>query len=98
MHIAHVGSVVIAKLSVPDIELLFKQRHLAAKQHNNQVTLLTLVPQLNTVTRIGEDVRRRAGELIKELNPICIGSATVVLGKGLGPSMIRMFMTGWRAR
>lgn len=98
VHIAHVGSVVIAKLtknSVPDIELLFKQLHLTAKQHTNQVTLLTLVPQLDTVTRIGDDVRRRAGELIKELNPICIGSATVVLGKGLGPSMIRMFMTGF---
>ncbi len=98
IHIAHVNTLVFAVFAgattMSDLDLLNGHQLAVAKNHG-KITMISLVPIQQNVGRIGDEVREKSMEIMKSLAPVCLGSATCILGKGLAASMVRMFMTGF---
>ncbi len=98
IHIARAGSIVIAKYgqaTVEDLDVLLQHQLEVAKEHGGKMTMIGLVAIGGNVGRIGDDVRQKSIEVMGKLSTACIGNCTVILGGGLGATMIRMFLTGF---
>lgn len=98
LQLAQAGSIVIGKFgastSIEDLEVL-GQHQLAVAGRSGPITMISLVPVDGSVGRISDDVRQKSVEIMTKLGKSCIGSATVVLGSGLGATVVRMFLTGF---
>ncbi len=95
---AHAGSVFFAVFGptteVQDLDDMLKhERELAAAY--GHVSLIALVQVNRTTGKIADDVRKRSVEITQAANDFLRGSATVVIGSGLGVAILRMFMTGF---
>ncbi len=98
IQIAHAGSLMLSKYQMPnpeDLDALLRHQQAVAKQHDGKISVLSLVHLQGNVGKISDEIRKKTVEVIKELSPICIGSATVILGTGLSSTMARMFLTGF---
>lgn len=98
IHIAHAGSIVIAKYgqsTVEDLDVLLQHQLDVANKHGGKMTMIGIVSIGANVGRIGEDVRQKSVELMGKLSSVCLGTCTVILGGGLGATVIRMFLTGF---
>ena len=98
LHVANVGSILFTKfgetLSVDDLTVLGKHQ-LAVVKRAGSITIISLVSVGAGVGRIGDDIRQESLEMMNALGKSCLGSATVVLGGGLGTTVVRMFLTGF---
>jgi hypothetical protein len=97
-HLARQGSLLVALWngagSTKDLDLLSQHEHAIAKELGI-VTMMSLVPATGTQQKVSDEVRAKSVEVVKLIGKKMAGSATVILGKGLGATMIRTFMTGF---
>lgn len=80
--------------TVADLDDLMRAQQEVVKKHGH-VTMISLVPTGDTTSKVTDEVKAKSVELTKAVGKNQIGSATVILGKGLGATVIRTFMTGF---
>lgn len=97
MSIAVSHSLVVTRFgetTVKDLDELLQVQQRVVKEFG-VVSSLALVPTTNGATKIGDGIKEKSAELIRSLGKAQLGSATVLLGKGLSSTIIRSFMTGF---
>ncbi len=95
LHIAHGGSVLIAEFgaaTVADLDALQVHQASTARKQGGKITMMSVVDVTGTAGRIEDDVRKKSVEAVRQLGPICLGSASLVLDPGLRGTVVRMFM------
>jgi hypothetical protein len=95
------GSVVISWYSswatnVSDVEAMYQHQQAVIAQHGKISNLMIIrIEKWNSAVRLSEELRKKSVEVTNALNGFSRGNATVILGKGLPVTIVRMFMTGF---
>jgi hypothetical protein len=95
--LASSGSFFVARFgatTVADLDDMLKAQLEVIKRHGH-LTTLSLVPISTETTKVSDEVKQKSVQVTRALGKQQRGSATVVLGTGLGATIIRTFMTGF---
>lgn len=96
---AHFGPVFISAFGSIDVDvhtlehMLTQQRELA-KVHG-MISMLSVITIGKLTQKISDEIRQKSVEVTRAIDDVCRGSATVILGSGLGATILRVFMTGF---
>ncbi len=95
--LARNGSLLVAffngATTVADLDALGKHQQALAKELGH-LSMISLVPS-GGAAKVSDEVKAKSVEIVRAVGPQMVASATVLLGKGLGATVIRAFMTGF---
>ena len=96
LRISRSGSLIVlvfgpgpTKLS--DLELILEHEHTVASERG-RISIISIGPSASS-ERLPEEVLRKSAELERWLAEVAIGAATIVPGKGLGATFLRLLRT-----
>jgi hypothetical protein len=96
--LAKSGFVVISYFPmVGDLESLgiAEKAYEDAVREHGKVFIVTVMPAANIRAAIPDEVKQRAADVVLRAEPNLVGNAMVILGSGLGATILRMFMVGF---
>lgn len=95
--IATSGSFVVVRFgatTVADLDQMLKVQLDVVKRHGH-LTTLSVVPITGEATKVSDEVKQKSVEITRAIGKQQLGSATVILGTGIGATILRTFMTGF---
>lgn len=91
------GSFVVVRFgatTVADLDVMLKAQLDVVKRYGH-LTTLSLVPIGPETSRVSDEVKQKSVEITRAIGKQQVGSATVILGTGIGATILRTFMTGF---
>lgn len=96
--LARSGGLLVSKFgTVTDVATL---EALAAAQRDvvkavGHVTSVAIVTSADSMGKVSDEVKQKSVEMVRAIGKDLTATATVILGKGMGATIIRTFMTGF---